>query len=325
MIDNLTAIDLKVLKFLKLNGAHFSEREVARRLRLNQSTVNYSINKMEKQKTINTYIYRINPARIGLNGHAWFLFNFRNDLSSNEDIFKIVMQYPEVHMATAVSGKYDIALKIYSKDVAATNKFVMKLEKECKDFLESTYVLYTTDTHKSYNLPFPQSDLDYKLDLVDYKILEFKMQNPNAKLNTVAKKLAMHRNTVTKRWSNLWKKNILLKKTPITNLEINNLIGVDFRIITFLDVHKEKKEKLISELMKLDELHELSSVLTQHDILAIFRTKNVNEFYNLLGNLYSEMKYGKAIKSTQSHIMLKSTSQNPQVFLSKLKTLGVFS
>ena len=325
MIDNLTAIDLKVLKFLKFNGAHFSEREIARRLRLNQSTVNYSINKMEKQKAISNYMYRINPARIGLNGNAWFFFNFRNDLSSSDDILRIVMQYPEVHVATVVSGTYDIALKIYSKDVAAANKFVMKLEKECKDFLESTNVIYTTDKHKSHNLPFPQRDLDYKLDNIDYKILKFKMQNPNANLNEVAKKLEMHRNTVTKRWSNLWQKNILLKKTPLTNPELNNLIGVDFRIITFLDVHKEKKEKLISELIKLDELHELTSVLTQHDILAIFRTKNVDEFYSLLGNLYSNLDCGKVIKSTHSHIILKSISQNPQIFLSKLKTLGVFS
>lgn len=325
MINNLTTIDLKILKFLKLNGAHFSEREIARRLRLNQSTVNYSINKMEKLKIINNYIYRINPARIGLNGHAWFFFSFRNDLRSNDDILKIVTQYPEVHVATVVSGTYDIALKIYSKDVAATNKFVMKLENECRDFLESTYVLYTTDKHKSYNIPFPQSDLDYKLDNVDYKILKFKMQNPNASLSEAAKKLAMHRNTVNKRWSNLWQKNILLKKTPITNPELDNLIGIDFQVISFLDVHKEKKEKLISELMKLDELHELSSVLTQHDLLGIFRTKNVGEFYSLLGKIYSKMSFGKAIKSTQSHIILKSISQNPQLFLSKLKTLGVFS
>ena len=324
-MDNLTAIDLKVLNFLKLNGAHFSEREIARRLRLNQSTVNYSINKMEKMKVINSYVYRLNPERIGLNGYAWFFFNFRNDLRSNDDIFKIVMQYPEVHVATVVSGMYDIALKIYSKDVAATNKFVMKLEKECKDFLELTYVLYTTDIHKSYNLPFPQSDLNYNLDFADYKILEFKMQNPNATLTDVAKKLEMHRNTVNKRWANLWQKNILLKKTPVIKPELNNLIGVDFRVITLLDIDKEKKEKLVSELMKLDELHELSSVLTQHDLFGIFRTKDVNDFYSLLGKLYSNMACGKAIKSTNSHIILKSTSQHPKLFLSKLKTLGVFS
>lgn len=322
---NLTPIDVKILKFIYFNGANFPEKEIARRLRLNQSTINYSIKKMERNKAILGYKYRINPEKVGLKGHAWFFFNFRNDLIDNEEVFKRVMKYPEVHVASVVTGAYDVALKIYSKNVNETNRFVVKLEKDCSDILQSTLVLYSTENHKAYNINFPKDETEYKLEPIDCKLLDFKMKNPGADLNKVADELSLHRNTVSRHWNDLWANHVLLKKTPEINPEFYPVVDTNLKTIVLFDIKKEKHGELVTELSKLDETHDLISLLTHHDLLGVFRTKDVAQFYEFLRKIYYKLECGKAIKDTHSLVILKSIAHSPQDFLSNLQKLGMHS
>ena len=119
----LTKIDLKVLDYVCINGCQIPESLMAKELRLKPSTIAYSLKKMEREKAILGYRYRVNYARLGLGATAWVFLNVRVSESDSMQLLDSLLKFPQVHVASFITGSYDLALKVIERDVYHIDDF----------------------------------------------------------------------------------------------------------------------------------------------------------------------------------------------------------
>jgi len=321
----LSKIDLKVLRFALENGMQMPDAEIAAALRLKPSTVSYSIKKMRRERTIPRYRYRLNYHRLGFPAVAWVLLRFKSSLlgaSSTDSIatesLDKLLSFPQVHVASFLTGPHDVALKLIDRDVVAINKFVLHISSELKDMLESPLVLFSTRMYKTHNVVLERTTPCAKLTAKDFEILSYKMLKPDAELREIAEKLSLHRNTVSNRWQMLWRENVLFKKTPVVNPVVYDELGIGLKAIVFLDVAADQLHNAVSALVKIPAVHELNQLLSGYDLMAIVRVKNVPGFFDLMKQIYAK----PGVRKTVSHIILYSKPHSPN-YLHEMSKAGM--
>ncbi|GAG39826.1 unnamed protein product, partial [marine sediment metagenome] len=250
--------DEKVLDFICFNGAQIPEAEIAKRLRLKPGTVSYSLKKMLREKTILGYRYRVNYARLGLTTMAWILLKIRLAKVDSFELIDTLLKFPQVHVASFITGEFDLAIKVIERDVASIDSFARKISQEFSDSIESSEILLVTKSYKAHNIIPKEFSCLRSFDETDFKILDSRMSNPNKDIAGVASELGLHRNTVSKRWKNFWKENVLVKKTPVVNPLYYAKLRIALKAIVLIDAVPETCEGIIKKLVSMDEVHELN-------------------------------------------------------------------
>lgn len=282
----LSKIDKKILRFLALNGAHFSEYKIAKRLRLSQTTVNYKLRKFRDIGIIRRYNYILNPAKIGYRYMAWcFLKTKRQTIISPKDIGTIFISYPNVYSVWEMSGGYDILLKVFYDDPAELNSFIIWVNDKFKQYIGRISVSMVTHRHKLHQIQITDEKRT-KLSKKDLDILRYKQKNPDAKIKQIAEKLNMHRNTVSSRWKKLWDKNVIIKKSVDIDPSYLEDLDICFKTVILIDTIMGKKESAVEDILGMDEVHELTSISSQHDLLSVVKTRDINSCYNFIKKLY---------------------------------------
>ncbi len=317
----LTKVDFKVLHFAAINGVQMGEREIAKNLRLKPSTVSYALKKMRRERAILRYRYRLNYARLGLENIAWILVKLRfaelESFPSLDGLFK----WPQAHVASFVTGEYDLVVKAVERDVFSIDQFVRQASKEYSKYFDDVSVLLVTKNYKIHNLVQIESACLPSLDETDFKILSLKMESPDASLGKVAKELGMHRNTVSSRWKKLWKENVLVKKTPVVNPGYYRNLKIALKALVLIDVSPEDSDLIAEKLVKMDEVHELNRAIGKYGLLAIVRTADVQSFFSFLKERLFKASPGK-IKKAVSLISLYSKPHPPN-YLPQLLEAGI--
>ncbi len=310
----LSKIDIKILDFVCLKGAQMSEKEIAKRLRLKPTTVSYSLKKMLREKSILGYRYRVNYARLGLVTTAWVLLKIRSANTDSFHLFDQMLEFPQVHVASFITGEFDIALKVLERDVSCVDAFVRKLSKTFPEFIDSAEVLLVTENYKTHNILPKNNSCLTSFDKTDFKILSSRMNSPEKELGQIASELNLHRNTVSKRWKSFWKENVLIKKTPVINPLYYTELKLSMKAIVLIDVPPEACDILAKKLLELDEVHELNRLLDGFSLMAIIRTGDISSFLDFLRwVLFENLGKGK-IRKTVSLIMLKSKPHKQNYF-----------
>ena len=283
-----------------------SEKEIAKQLRLKPTTVSYSLKKMLRDKSILGYRYRVNYARLGLVTTAWVLLKIK---SANVDFFNLfeqLLEFPQVHVASFITGEFDIALKVIERDVSCVDAFVRELSKKFPEFINSTEVLLVTKNYKTHNILPKHNSCLPSFDKTDFRILSSRMDSPEKELGQIASELNLHRNTVSKRWKSFWKENVLMKKTPVINPLHYTKLKLSMKALVLIDAAPEACDLLAEKLSEMDEVHELNRLLDGFSLMAIIRTGDIPSFLDFLKWVLFENLGKGNIKKTVSIIVLKS-------------------
>jgi Lrp/AsnC family transcriptional regulator for asnA, asnC and gidA len=217
MATVLTDIDKNILRFMLLNGAHFSEYEISKRLRLGQSTVNHSLRKLENSGAVLGYKYRLNPVKAGYPHMAWCFVELGRR-AKMEPLMQKFLSNPNIFNVLVMSGGFDVILKLYLKSTKDLNELLRWFGEVFKKEIEKTSFAMVTRKYK-INQVQVRDDEPLKLSELQKDILRIKLKEPNLKLEGVAKRLSVHRNPVASHWRKLWKDGVILKKSVIISPE----------------------------------------------------------------------------------------------------------
>ncbi len=110
MIDE---IDLAILKFLQ-EDASISFTEIARRLKISESTVRKRVEKLKQGGVIKRFTVIIDPSKIGLNTVA--IVGIDVDPSKLLEVSQKICEIPETRYVATSTGDHMIMTEIWAKD-----------------------------------------------------------------------------------------------------------------------------------------------------------------------------------------------------------------
>lgn len=312
----VSALDLRILRFVLENGLLESEREIARKLRISPSTFSFKMRKFEDSGIITAYRYRADFCRLGFAQMAWIRLRPKYGKTTMDEHMKVILEHPQVHVCVFTSGSKNFAIKAYGKNKADIEGLISKIASELNVNPREIEVFYIKTQYKSHNQQM-QGQSAATPDETDIRILAEKMQNPNESLLEVAKKLKLHRNTATFRWNAMVKNNIIIKKTPIINPALHREIGIHCMAMHIFTPKGGKKHKLVNILSEMNEVHELSET-DKGLIFAIIRTNDLGTYFSLTSKFLTDKKIAGNIGKSLFNIIIASDSRKP-TYLKDLK------
>jgi DNA-binding Lrp family transcriptional regulator len=307
MVDKaaLSEMDLRILNLLSVRGAQLTEAQIAKELRLNPATVNYKLRKLEENRVILEYRYRINPFKLGFGVMVWLCITIRSH-GSMGNIFRELEASPYVQSVLTTGGDYDIVAKAFFKDGHELNEFLNNLEEKMRGDADRMHVIMVRHVHKLHQTPLGKMDLQKaKLDDKDKSILKYVLQNPSTDIKQMAKNLGLHRNTVSLRWKRLFDERVIIKKTAIVNPLYYSELGTGFSTTVLIDTDIGYAEKVAEQIMQCKEIHELTCINYPHDLVAIVRTADVPSCQAFLNRLYKI----PMLKKTKTSIIFESSEE----------------
>ncbi len=300
----LTPLDSKVLQFIARRGVLDSERQMAKELRLNHSTLNYVLRKFEKQRIILGYKYRLDNRQVNLKQIAWVFISLKlNNLNVDEFIAKL-FRLPTVRLVSIVTGDYDLAFKVFARGTEDIVQHIIRLEQEFHHWISGSSIFFVNRSFKQHALPVQELGKPTKLSKLDVQLLKERLADTEVSLNDLAQRLKVHRNTVGARWKKLLTDKVVVKKTAVINPEYYADAGVAFHAQMFVDAFPGKQEELGKKLAELPMVHEVDLISAPYDLLATVKVKDVQEYYEFLNLFYTRPEFNKLITRIKSSIIL---------------------
>jgi DNA-binding Lrp family transcriptional regulator len=307
----LSPLDYKVLYFLLHNGADFSEKEIARRLHMSPSTVNYELNKLRELDVIRGYYYRFNYFKLGLARSAGLFFSAEGGEDPVEHASAIA-DYPGVEDVVVITGRYDVAVKVYQPSLEHIQDLGVRMARDFRGRLKYSNVMLTLRPYKIHQIPITAAHLaPTKLDDTDRHLIAARSRDPGATLAQVAEELGVSRNTAGSRWARLVDEKVVLKKSLLLNPRYAPQLGLDFRMLVLMDVRPEKAGELCERLSLRPEVHEIATVATNYNVLAVVRTHSIQEFTDFHIMLRKAEPYKGNVLKTSSVLVTASKSRKP--------------
>lgn len=313
----LSKTEEKILRFLTKNGVGISERKMAKELKLSPSTLIYKLRKLERERVLLGYQFRVDYGKIGLRRTAWVLLSLGHLNIDINEVINSLLNHPQIHMVLFITGDFDLALKVYGSGIDEITKFVLGIENKMGDVIESSVIYFVSKRYVFHSKRIDDSRKRVSIDKIDFELLRIRLENPRLKLIEVATEVGLHRNTVGNRWKRLVKEEVVLKKSPIINPENYLEAGTAFKAIVFFKLVPGKIEEFAERFSKLSEIHELNLISASFDLMAIVRTRNLEDFYMFQRKLFGDRRLSCFITKIKSCIIMRSRS-HPLSYLSEL-------
>ena len=150
-----------------------------------------------------------------------------------------------------------------------------------------------------------------KPDNIDLKILSELSNNSSISVPLLSKKINVNSSVVYSRIKRLIKRKLIERFT----IEINNKeLGYAVKSLTGINMDSKKRDNIIEELFKINEVREISEVTGRFDILVTMYSKNLEDMHQLVSEQIGKIQ---GIVSSESFIEMKTqTKQLP--FMSEL-------
>ena len=151
-----------------------------------------------------------------------------------------------------------------------------------------------------------------KPDNIDLKILSELSNNSSISVPHLSKKINVNSSVVYSRIKRLVKRKLIERFT----IEINNKeLGYAVKSLTGINMDSKKRDNIIEELFKINEVREISEVTGRFDILVTMHSKNLEDMHQLVSEQIGKIQ---GIVSSESFIEMKTqTKQMP--FMSELR------
>ena len=150
-----------------------------------------------------------------------------------------------------------------------------------------------------------------KPDNIDLKILSELSNNSSISVPHLSKKINVNSSVVYSRIKRLIKRKLIERFT----IEINNKeLGYAVKSLTGINMDSKKRDNIIEELFKINEVREISEVTGRFDILVTMYSRNLEDMHQLVSEQIGKIQ---GIVSSESFIEMKTqTKQMP--FMSEL-------
>jgi Lrp/AsnC family transcriptional regulator for asnA, asnC and gidA len=150
-----------------------------------------------------------------------------------------------------------------------------------------------------------------KPDNIDLKILSELSNNSSISVPLLSKKINVNSSVVYSRIKRLVKRKLIERFT----IEINNKeLGYTVKSLTGINMDSKKRDNIIEELFKINEVREISEVTGRFDILVTMYSRNLEDMHQLVSEQIGKIQ---GIVSSESFIEMKTqTKQMP--FMSEL-------
>ena len=305
----LSGLDKKILSQLANIGVTFQADETSKLLRINKTTLAYKLKKFEQEKILLGYRFRVDYRKIGLKQIAWVFISVKFGAENINDLIDKILRFPEVHLCAVVTGDFDLALKVYSKNIEQLTLFLLEFRKHFRNEIKEVSVHFVGAIFKSHNIIVEQNPALIPFDETDLKILSTRLIFPKKPLSLCAKEINIHRNTISSRWKRFVTQKLILKKSVIINPEHFYDLNRGLQVFVFIESIVGKIELLADKLSKLEAVHELNLLSQPFDLMAIVRVKDVSEFYAFQNKICSSPEFREMVLSTKSLIVLNSKSR----------------
>ena len=150
-----------------------------------------------------------------------------------------------------------------------------------------------------------------KPDNIDLKILSELSNNSSISVPLLSKKINVNSSVVYSRIKRLVKRKLIERFT----IEINNKeLGYAVKSLTGINMDSKKRDNIIEELFKINEVREISEVTGRFDILVTMYARNLEDMHQLVSEQIGKIQ---GIVGSESFIEMKTqTKQMP--FMSEL-------
>ena len=145
-----------------------------------------------------------------------------------------------------------------------------------------------------------------KPDNIDLKILSELSNNSSISVPLLSKKINVNSSVVYSRIKRLVKRKLIERFT----IEINNKeLGYAVKSLTGINMDSKKRDNIIEELFKINEVREISEVTGRFDILVTMYSRNLEDMHQLVSEQIGKIQ---GIVSSESFIEMKTqTKQLP--------------
>ena len=145
-----------------------------------------------------------------------------------------------------------------------------------------------------------------KPDNIDLKILSELSNNSSISVPHLSKKINVNSSVVYSRIKRLVKRKLIKR----FSIEINNKeLGYAVKSLTGINMDSKKRDNIIEELFKINEVREISEVTGRFDILVTMYSRNLEDMHQLVSEQIGKIQ---GIVSSESFIEMKTqTKQMP--------------
>lgn len=286
--------------------------QIAKKIRLSKETTNYKIKRMEREGIIVGYFTIINSAALGYNRFRLFL-RFQNTTPKKEaEIIDYFRKIPMLTRLVSAEGNWDLTTEVRAKNVFEFKRIYDELISRYGAYIEDKYISIITKIYYFlhdllYNIKdrsyfTSEEELNVKTDETDMQIIMLLIKNCRLSASEIAKKLDLNAATVKNRIKHLIKEKVIVAFRIVID---DNYFEYQHHhiLLTFQNIDKEKKMKLISTLSQNPYVFSILEVLGESDLEFDVHIKRSVELYNLLKELRSRFS---CIKDHQTLMFSKS-------------------
>ena len=142
-----------------------------------------------------------------------------------------------------------------------------------------------------------------KPDNIDLKILSELSNNSSISVPLLSKKINVNSSVVYSRIKRLVKRKLIERFT----IEINNKeLGYAVKSLTGINMDSKKRDNIIEELFKINEVREISEVTGRFDILVTMYSRNLEDMHQLVSEQIGKIQ---GIVSSESFIEMKTQTK----------------
>jgi len=305
----------KLLEEAYINGLENKTGTLHERMNLKKATVTYALERLQGEGYFSKTKYDLSLDALKIGNFAWVFLSINWEEFNYEKFVKKLLDLTQVVSVADVTGRNDIAVKVFGPSVNNISAFVLLMEKIFQGTITETVVFFANTEYKRHYLPIKKKS-SYRLNKTDCAILYEKTNNPCISLSEIAEKYKFHRNTVSKRWSKLWEEGVVVKEIPDMTQKGYDEIKMGLKAFTLIKPVPGKEEKIIKALMKNKEIQDIFTTLS-NEIIIIIRTENSQTLANTHKKLAKEEGY---IKKTNTSIFLTKHNKN-SLSMSEIKGL----
>jgi len=298
-LEKLDLKDRKILYQLDLNCRQ-SNTQIGKKIGLKKDVVGYRIKRMEEAGVIKGYWTNIDSYKFGYEVYRYYIV-FQNVTSDiKNEIIEQLINYKNTWVVRSIKGLYDISLVLWVDSIPKFYSFWDEFNEKYGDyFAEKIFSVYLQDDAYplSYLLleEYEKSDRDkclqttggepVEIDDVDYKLLNYIVENARIPLIELAEKLGCSSQAANYRIKNLMKKRII--QAFRVNIDVSKLGLQEFKVDIWLK--KLSKRKQIWNCIKYNPYVTFISTSAGYaDLEIVFTTEDSDKLIEILEDVFSK-------------------------------------
>jgi len=304
-MSNINGHRKKILEEAYISGIESKNGLLCEKMHLKKNTVSYALEKLRKEGYFSKTKYDLNLDALKIGKFAWVFLSINWENFEYEKFVKRLLDLTQVVSVADVTGKNDIAVKVFGPSINNISAFGLMMEKIFQGAITETVVFFANTEYKRHYLPIKKKP-PYRLNKTDCAILYEKTTNPCISLSEIAEKYKFHRNTVSNRWNKLWREGVIVKEIPDMTQKGYDEIKMGLKAFILIKPVPGEEEKIIKSLMKNKEIQDIFTTLS-NEIIIIIRTENSQTLANAHKMLARE---DGLIKKTNTSIFLTKHNKN---------------